>query len=1214
MYSKKVRRLLKKIWLLIFLFSFLIMFLNLNNYKLSEIFNTNPENVNNLKKYKDNIPIATSQASIYEYSSIGTHQNVTEFGQGFFQNNEINVTQNGNASIIVPNNWEANEILCNVTNIYEYDKLWMNETFDSGYDNSYWSNYTSDPFKVDYITFGWYNDSLSSNDSIYMEFINASTDWDDVNSYWNYTYYLDREEIPYKEWSIDFNYRFLTNNNTWLNAGGATKLYCTIEVDGLGTLFNLKKFNTHVNNTWYSCSIEPFSPELYDYDPPGIVNVLFGINWGKNLNFNPTGYLELYFDNISLNLQTIPKPSQINLSITDITNGETKQIINLTRYGKGTISFNNSWIGTIGGSKHKFSFSSNSSGKVYVNTDFFVNATSFSFTTTELAIKGSEFHVENDTKAIWTMYFPVTIPGTYQTNYYFNISKPANWNVTNLIDPYGNDKISQVSETAGLGNTTLVIPNDIAVNGRWKIIAESPNYVLNAMIWKWKYSTWEKNASFEISDKIKINATINNESISNLGDTNASLLVFYPNGSLFSQANQEIPVNPISGFVEFSSFTLGAKNASAGKYTVNIRWNDKNITQVGLFVLNFDVIHNTSLTRAKDQEEFVTSIYTGDIVLIKVNYTNIDMGVGIIGANVNYTIDNKTVITGDMVYYGGGIYIAEIDTYRFKNGIYNVSVSANKTYYKTQYEEKLIQLEITERTIFKADSSFKNVPWGKNVSIYVFYNGSALSYLGISGATISCDWDLGYWYWDDIGSGTYMLELNTTIKQIGTYTLKINASKIGYENQEIYISINIHEIYTNLTYIQPDPVGFKSNVSFLVSYGDIDNGILIPGADIVISNELGAEYWSTDNYFVFMQSLGKYSITFNTSIFGSGGTFGIYVSANKTNYANATAFINIFIDVISTNIDDIFINGQNKTLDKSITIPILSTVNISVKYIEAVIKGNIKFATVEIFGESFSKNFTELSNQYTISIDTRDLDIGVKILTIFAKKEGYALAISDIRITVRSINTTIETESGENVININYGEPYTLRIVLKDSDFGGNIKNATVKYKWEFGEGELLDHNNDGIYEVSFSNIPKGTFLITITAFVGEYYEFESIEITLIVIKSPEGKAETLLFQILTVIAMTVVIGLGGYLIAYQKILKHSKPVRKVLKYRRTLRKKKDPTVNIISRKSAFKNIYARELSKITRFLKGKPIEQKENLGKKVAMRPKIFFKHEEID
>ena len=1190
MQSKKLQARSRRIWLLTFLLSFLIIFLNITNMISSKIITTNYENANNLKNYKDYSPIFSSQSSPYEYSGVGSHQNVTEYGQGFFQNNEINATQNGNASIIVPNNWEANEVLCNITNVYEYDKLWMNETFDSGYDNSYWSNYT-DPLKVNYTTFGWYSDPFSSNDSLYIKFINASTVWDDVNSYWNYTFYLNREEIPYKEWSIDFNYRFLTNNNTWLSAGGATKIYCTIIVNGKATQFNLKKFNTHINNTWYSDNIDPFSPELYDYDPPGIVNVLFGIQWGKQISFNPIGYLDLYFDNISLNLQTIPKPSQINLSITDNTNEDTKQISDLASYGKGTISFYNTWIGTVGGATHKFSFSSNSSGNVLINSDFFVNATSFSFTTTELGIKGSEFVVENDTKTIWTMYFPVSIPGTYQTNYYFNISKPENWNVTQLIDPYGDDKISQVSETAGVGNTTLVIPSDIVVNGRWKIVAESPNYVLNATIWKWVPFTWEKNASFEIPDKIKVNATIDNSTIPDLTQTNASLFVYYPNGTLWSQACQKLSVDPL-GNVEFSSFTLGANNASAGRYTVNVRWSDINITQVGLFVLNFDVIHDTALNRANDQEPLVP-IYTGDTVFIKVNYTDIDSRVGIVGADVNYTIDNATAIKGTMTYFGGGIYVAEIDTAGWTKGLYNISVSANKTFYKTQYMEKLIRLEVTERTSLTSPQlGGVNVPWGTNASIDISYNGSLNQ--GIPFAIIDCDWNQDYYWVQALGLGNYRILLNTSIKTIGTYLLKIKASKIGYENQEIFISVRIRSISTNLTYVQPVPVGFKSNVSFLVSYGDIDNGNLIPGADITISNEFGTDYWNPDDYFVFMQSLGKYSITFNTSIFGGEGTFGIYVTANKSNYLNATVFINIFVGDISAYLDDIFINGQNKTLDKSITVPIQSTVNISVRYLDAVSRKNIKLATVEISGGGFSKNFTELTNEYFISIDTNDLGIGVRILTLFAKKEGYSQALSDIRITVRSINTTIDTESGENVINLNYGEPYTLRITLKNSDFGGNIKNATVRYKWEFGEGKLLDLNNDGVYEVSFNKIPEGTFTITITAYVGEYYEFESIEITLVIIRPAEGKEETLLFQILTIIGIVAAISLGSYFIAYQKILKYPKTVRKIHKVKKAIKKKKDIKIEVPTRKEAVNKLYNETVSKSGIFLTKAIEEQRE--------------------
>ena len=121
MQFKNARNPIRKILVLTFLLSFLIMSTNLD----AKLFNTN-----DLVNDKNNSHINISQTSLSEYSGVGAAQNVTEFGQGFFQNNNINVTNSENASIIVPNNWEAYEILSNITNIYEYDKLWMNETFD----------------------------------------------------------------------------------------------------------------------------------------------------------------------------------------------------------------------------------------------------------------------------------------------------------------------------------------------------------------------------------------------------------------------------------------------------------------------------------------------------------------------------------------------------------------------------------------------------------------------------------------------------------------------------------------------------------------------------------------------------------------------------------------------------------------------------------------------------------------------------------------------------------------------------------------------------------------------------------------------------------------------------------------------------------------------------------------------------------------------------
>lgn len=82
---------------------------------------------------------------------------------------------------------------------------------------------------------------------------------------------------------------------------------------------------------------------------------------------------------------------------------------------------------------------------------------------------------------------------------------------------------------------------------------------------------------------------------------------------------------------------------------------------------------------------------------------------------------------------------------------------------------------------------------------------------------------------------------------------------------------------------------------------------------------------------------------------------------------------------------------------------------------------------------------------------------------------------------------------------------------------------------------------------------------------------------------------EPFIFRILLIVASIAGLSIGGYLVAYQKVLKYPKPVRKVRKYRRTLTRKNEPIVNIIKRESAFKKAYNQEIHKTSSFLRGKP-------------------------
>jgi hypothetical protein len=84
---------------------------------------------------------------------------------------------------------------------------------------------------------------------------------------------------------------------------------------------------------------------------------------------------------------------------------------------------------------------------------------------------------------------------------------------------------------------------------------------------------------------------------------------------------------------------------------------------------------------------------------------------------------------------------------------------------------------------------------------------------------------------------------------------------------------------------------------------------------------------------------------------------------------------------------------------------------------------------------------------------------------------------------------------------------------------------------------------------------------------------------------------EPWIYTALLVITSLVTVIVGGYLYAYQKILKYPRPVRKVIKFRKSLRRSNIPNVVIVSREKSFRNHYRHEVS-------GSVINYKEKSGR----------------
>jgi len=105
----------------------------------------------------------------------------------------------------------------------------------------------------------------------------------------------------------------------------------------------------------------------------------------------------------------------------------------------------------------------------------------------------------------------------------------------------------------------------------------------------------------------------------------------------------------------------------------------------------------------------------------------------------------------------------------------------------------------------------------------------------------------------------------------------------------------------------------------------------------------------------------------------------------------------------------------------------------------------------------------------------------------------------------------------------------------------------------------------------------------------------------------PETEEEPWLYTGLFIIAAIAAVVISGLLIAYVKVWRFPVPIRKLRKHRKALPSEKDPDVKIISRETAFKGSFHKEVSKTSKVLKGPPLDgkiEKDKLFRKEAEKP----------
>ncbi|MGB5912788.1 MAG: hypothetical protein WBH31_16465 [Promethearchaeia archaeon] len=483
----------------------------------------------------------------------------------------------------------------------------------------------------------------------------------------------------------------------------------------------------------------------------------------------------------------------------------------------------------------------------------------------------------------------------------------------------------------------------------------------------------------------------------------------------------------------------------------------------------------------------------------------------------------------------------------------SITISIDDVFLNITYIETFTDYP-TELTLFlngddKTSDPVIQIPIDVILNITVKYKDSLTS-SHIPNATVQLDGIVSGPLPENKTYEQYSIFINSSQLGIGSRIISVEAQKTNYESQLTQIFVEVYERGTVLSlYINSDPKADSETMQIEVD--EVIN-ISVFFKDFITDNHLSGATIELLGFGFLEENINYYNITINSNALNLRTNI-LTIFAQLNNYQTQTIKFFIYVIQRSTQLQ-ILLNGGDETSDPVIDVPIGRMINVSIRYKDNSTGSYINGGTLQLIGEGLSIPLIENTtlNQYSTILNSTELQLGAKLFSIVAQATDYNINTVNIRINVNRIRTNISTVSGETNIYLEPEESYTLMIHLNDTDYGGLIRNATVTYRWAHGQGELRDLDNDGIYEVYFEKIPGGTYIMTITAYAGENYEFEDYEIVISVSSLPG-----LDWKWLVIILGSSALGLVIIIVSYLKHFKYPPLVRKIRKLRKKVSKNK---------------------------------------------------------
>ena len=620
----------------------------------------------------------------------------------------------------------------------------------------------------------------------------------------------------------------------------------------------------------------------------------------------------------------------------------------------------------------------------------------------------------------------------------------------------------------------------------------------------------------------------------------------------------------------FYLFELNATKAGAGNNTLTIHANSTYYLNK-VINITVEVIKETLLTVEND---FFTVPWKQNFT-VRFNYTeknNPTIGINSTDISIDWLGDYYLTQTIE------GQYVLTCNTSTYDAlTLQSFIISVNK--YKYESQSILIRVQITE-----VESSLKLFVNGDLVNSsdtvqialidtlnFTVYYRDKITTAHLSNATINI---LGVGILNETNN-QYTINIDAIDLGQGITALTVFAQLANYQSQSINIFIEVFERETELIlFLNNIPkndgdtiqVELGESINVTIYYRDNVNKTHLTNASVVLVGSISGTLDEINN---------QYNISIDAQDLDQGITI-LTIFGQLSNYQSQS--IQFFVEVVERSTDlKLFLNIEEKTFDPVYSLTKGQSLNLTIKYIDNQTGQHINTGIVQLIGEGLLLDLTRdnILGQYYIVLDTTTLGIGVKLFTIVAQATNYQIKTIDPRITVNRISATINTENGISQIEVDVGENVLLQVVLNDTIFGGTITNATVTYRWAYGQGELVDSNNDSIYEATLPNVQSGVdditvYHITITAFAGDDYNFESFEITLIVSQPTTQPGTDLSWLVFVLIG--AILGLVTIFIFYQTYFKYPPLVRKMRKLKKRIKKGKKAKPIIVSSREEISN------------------------------------------